>query len=678
MSASDDTLLPPSLKPPTNRISDETVLPPDSTSTLSAGVTIAGRFQLLVPLGSGGMAEVWSARDQLLNIDIAVKLPARHLAREQGFVSVLLEEARTAIRISGESRRFVGVRDIHIDPQFGPVLIMELVTWPTLRAWLDSDTPDWDKTPQGAVQIIMEMTQAVADLHQLGILHRDLKPENVFINCIDSQWHVKLVDFGLSRAIDEQTRTTVRGAMSAYYVGPEILRGQEATQASDVYALGVMFYEMLAGEKPVGRYDPLSDIIDNFPESLERVIDQCLDPKPQRRPQSAKDVLSALDGIQTELEPRRETKLQPASTVEVSKPVESFVEVVSPASAALPPVLINATQPNVIDASTTDRRNVMEQAVVHVYEPIIETANDHDTVEEWAQGRSTSNSNVSVIPIESIIVDRRLDRDYTWPLQTYKSAIGLQQRQNFVMQNRFNLLADYVGGMSHHPSGTSLIGASYVEDGIPIHSVYFSPFRIGYRPVTVEMWKEYCAATGKQMPDQPAFGWQNKHPMVNVSWNDIVGVDGRGGYCEWASNLLGMRITLPTEAQWEYCCRIDGYAEYPWGKEFDPTLLVWKGNANNHPAPADRPDRCFRTKSGVIDLIGNVWEWCLDDYLPYSSEHQENPLAIGGSEHRCLRGGSWENSGYAIRFRSAYRARALTNSRHPAYGFRLVIEHEYW
>lgn len=663
MSASDDTVLPPTLKPSTNRISDETVLPPDSTSTLTAGVTIAGRFKLLAPLGSGGMAEVWSAKDQLLNIDIAVKLPARHLAREQGFVSVLLEEARTAIRISGESRRFVGVRDIHIDPQFGPVLIMELVSWPTLRAWLDSDTPDWDKTPQGAVPIIREMTQAVADLHLLGILHRDLKPENVFINCIDSQWHVKLVDFGLSRATDEQTRTTVRGAMSAYYVGPEILRGQEATQASDVYALGVMFYEMLAGEKPVGRYDPLSDIIDNFPEPLERIIDQCLDPKPQRRPQSAGEILNILDGFgsvhahgyvsQANSDGDAEPELLTPDLTLESKPVST---------------------PDLPDASTTDRRPTGIMAVTQVYEPIIQPLGEEDETGGWTSSVSSRTGHQQV----GDKLDRRLDRTYDWPLQTFKSAKSLKERQQFVQERNFALLSDYVSGMSHIPGGTCLIGAAYVEDGIPIHSVNFSPFRIGSRPVTVGMWREYCASTGLDMPLQPPFGWRNNYPMVNVSWNDIVGLDGRGGFCEWATRLLGMRIMLPTEAQWEYCCRVDGYIEYPWGKEFDSSLLVWQGNSNNQPAPADRPDRCFRTKNGVLDLIGNVWEWCLDDYAPYESEHQDNPVAITGSNHRCLRGGSYENSGYAIRFRSAYRAKAVPDSRHAAYGFRLVIESEYW
>lgn len=654
MSATDDTLLPSSPKQNFNRNSDETVLPPDSTSTLSAGGIIAGRFQLLAPLGSGGMAEVWSARDQLLNIDIAVKLPARHLAREKGFVDVLLEEARTAIRISGESRRFVGVRDIHIDPQFGPVLIMELVSWPTLRTWLDTDMPGWDKTPRGSVPIIKEMTQAVADLHHLGILHRDLKPENVFITCIENEWHVKLVDFGLSRAIDEQTRTTVRGAMSAYYVGPEILRGQEATPASDVYALGVMFYEMLAGEKPVGRYDELSDLIPDFPAELETIIDRCLDPKPQRRPQTAIEVLLALDeftsssGVLAKIPLINGNRIEPEPT----------------------PIVVNVAQVN-------------DDSSASIRPPSVDISNETITVKEAQVDESIiepllgDKVDVSFV-VQDLPPDRRLDRTYSWAEHTYKSELYSGTQSNFAFERGIELLGRYVSGMACIPEGTIQIGSQYIDAAKPVHNVTLREFHIGTTPVTVAMWREYCSATGREMPDEPEFGWKDECPVINVSWNDIVGRDGRGGYCEWASTLLGMRITLPTEAQWEYCCRVDGHNEYPWGSEFNPSLLVWKGNAYGTTAPVNRSDRLFRTKQGLMDLIGNVWEWCLDDYQPYTEEHLDNPTAIGGSEHRCLRGGSWENNGYAIRFRSAYRAKALTNSRHPAYGFRLAIDNEYW
>ncbi|MFM7323244.1 MAG: formylglycine-generating enzyme family protein, partial [Armatimonadota bacterium] len=137
------------------------------------------------------------------------------------------------------------------------------------------------------------------------------------------------------------------------------------------------------------------------------------------------------------------------------------------------------------------------------------------------------------------------------------------------------LLKDYVARMRPIPGGTFRMGSNQGgKEEKPVHTVTLSPFRMGATPVTVGMWKEYCSATGTSMPSTPAWGWLDDHPVVNVSWADIMGSDGKGGYCAWASEVAGFRLTLPTEAQWEYGAR--GGKEglkYPWGNDFDGSKL---------------------------------------------------------------------------------------------------------
>jgi formylglycine-generating enzyme required for sulfatase activity len=161
--------------------------------------------------------------------------------------------------------------------------------------------------------------------------------------------------------------------------------------------------------------------------------------------------------------------------------------------------------------------------------------------------------------------------------------------------------------------------ASADDDEKPIHSVTLSAFRMGATPVTVAVWKEYCAATGATLPSAPTWGLLDNHPVVNVSWNDIMGSDGKSGYCAWASRVAGVSLILPSEAQWEYSAKDGKDSKYPWGNEFDVSK-VWGSNRMIRSGTADvcRTNNVFDNKFGVIDLCSNVWEWCLDGYQPYA------------------------------------------------------------
>ena len=190
-----------------------------------------------------------------------------------------------------------------------------------------------------------------------------------------------------------------------------------------------------------------------------------------------------------------------------------------------------------------------------------------------------------------------------------------------------------------------------------------SSFRMGATPVTWGMWKEYCNSESVPMPwdREPGWGYPDDDPVVNVSWNDIM---DPGGFCEWASGVAGFKLTLPSDAQWEYAARggKDGM-EYPWGNVFkvsklwcsdDFTMEDQHLNEANKTAAVGRTDRIYCNGYGLTDMVGNVWQWCADykneDYRPAGKD----PVDTRQSEYRCVRGGSW-NSCNPDYFRCAYR-----------------------
>ena len=205
-----------------------------------------------------------------------------------------------------------------------------------------------------------------------------------------------------------------------------------------------------------------------------------------------------------------------------------------------------------------------------------------------------------------------------------------------------------------------------------------SPFRMGATPVTWGMWKEYrksISVPGKEikLPEDPGWGYPDDHPVVNVSWEDII---NPGGFCEWASRTAGFELTLPSDAQYEYAARggKDGQ-EYPWGNEFDSNQ-VWGGTEVlgtvervDKTGAVDRGYRIFRNRYGLTDMVGNVTQWC-SDYFNHSRPLGKDPIDNRESKYRCVRGDSYAEYG-SICFRCASRGRLAANVRDYTLGFRL-------
>jgi serine/threonine protein kinase len=254
------------------------------TQTLSAG-----RYRIERELGRGGMAAVFLAHDEELERPVAVKLLAEHLAGDEDFRARFVREARLAGRLSHPN--IVRVYDAG-ETNGRPFIVMEYVAGTSLA--------DTGRLP--AARVVKLGVQACAGLqhaHDAGLVHRDVKPANLLVR---TDGVLKVADFGIARAA-ESTRHTQIGTLlgTAAYLAPEQIGGDDATPSSDLYSLGAVLYELLAGRPPYsfsslaelaakqseGMIEPVGDLAPGVPREVEAAVMHALARDPQFRPPSA-------------------------------------------------------------------------------------------------------------------------------------------------------------------------------------------------------------------------------------------------------------------------------------------------------------------------------------------------------------------------------------------------------
>jgi len=273
--------------------------------SLAAGTRL-GPYEILAPLGAGGMGEVYRAHDTRLRRDVAIKVLPETIARG-GAWERFEREAHAASALNHPN--ICAVYDVG-DADGRPFLVMELLEGKTIRDYLGKQPAEARTTIALAIQI----ADALEAAHAKGIVHRDIKPGNIMVT---GREHVKVLDFGLAKhapANTDDTRTldsltaagTVVGTPS--YIAPEILQGKEADARSDLWALGVVLYEMLSGRLPfhgltlfevssaILREDP-PPLPASVPYKLKGIVERCLEKEPGKRYQSAGEVRAALEPL---------------------------------------------------------------------------------------------------------------------------------------------------------------------------------------------------------------------------------------------------------------------------------------------------------------------------------------------------------------------------------------------
>ncbi len=263
---------------------------------LHDGLVVGDRYLLRSRIASGGMGDVWEAFDEVLHRVVAVKV-MRPSADEGAFAVRFKAEARHAARLGHPNIAALYDYGEHEDLAF---LVMELVVGETLSAVLRRE----GRLPAGRVrELIGQAALALATAHDAGVIHRDVKPANFIIR---PDGTLKLTDFGISRALDGSGQTRTGEVMGTpFYLSPEQAMGHPATEASDIYALGVVAHEMLSGSRPFDGGTPVATALAHIsepapalpgdvPADLVSLVRECLAKDPAQRPESARSVAERL------------------------------------------------------------------------------------------------------------------------------------------------------------------------------------------------------------------------------------------------------------------------------------------------------------------------------------------------------------------------------------------------
>jgi predicted Ser/Thr protein kinase len=250
------------------------------------------QLEVLELIGQGGMGAVYKARQPSLDRLVALKVLPREAGQDPAFAERFNREARALARLAHPN--IVAVHDVGKAGDFF-FFVMEFVDGANLRQVLRAG----QLTPEQALRIVPQVCDALQYAHEEGVVHRDIKPENILL---DRKGRVKIADFGLAKLLGRDTGNfTLTGSRQVmgtlYYMAPEqVERPLEVDHRADIYSLGVVFYEMLTGQLPVGRF-PMPSEKAGTDAFLDEVVLHALEREPERRYQHASDVKTDVEGV---------------------------------------------------------------------------------------------------------------------------------------------------------------------------------------------------------------------------------------------------------------------------------------------------------------------------------------------------------------------------------------------
>lgn len=265
---------------------------------LRNGMFIADRYEIIEHIGSGGMSDVYKAKDHKLNRFVAVKVLKAEFSEDQGFVSKFRGEAQSAAGLTHPN--IVSVFDVG-DEEGIHYIVMELVEGIVLKKYIEKKGK---LNVREATSILIQVAQGIECAHNHHIIHRDIKPQNIIIS---KEGKVKVADFGIARAASSNTiNSSAMG--SVHYISPEQARGGYSDEKSDIYSLGITFYEMVTGTLPFDGDNTVSvalqhiqekmisprEFVEDLPISTEKIILKCTLKKPERRYSKVTDLIADL------------------------------------------------------------------------------------------------------------------------------------------------------------------------------------------------------------------------------------------------------------------------------------------------------------------------------------------------------------------------------------------------
>ena len=270
---------------------------------LIPGSYLINRYEIIMKIGSGGMADVYKAKDHVLNRLVAIKVLKQEYSTDATFVKKFRVEAQSAAGLSHPN--IVNVYDVGEDDGVY-FIVMELVQGITLKNYIDMKGK---LDIREALNISVQIASGLSAAHENRIIHRDIKPQNIIMS---RDGKVKLTDFGIAKVADSTTVTTT-AAGTVHYISPEQARGGYSDERSDIYSLGITMYEMVTGRVPFegetnvavalmhiqSEITPPRQLEPSIPVSFEKIILKCTQKKPERRYASARELIADLRKVLT-------------------------------------------------------------------------------------------------------------------------------------------------------------------------------------------------------------------------------------------------------------------------------------------------------------------------------------------------------------------------------------------
>ncbi|MDQ0427817.1 serine/threonine-protein kinase [Planomicrobium stackebrandtii] len=267
------------------------------------GKSINGRYKIKKLIGGGGMSNVYLAHDMILDRDIAIKILRYDFSNEEELRRRFQREALSTTSLAHPN--IVNIFDVGEDGSIH-YLVMEYVPGKTLKDYIIEHSP---VSPERAVEIMKQLTSALAHAHHNQIVHRDIKPQNILM---DAEGNVKISDFGIAMALSATSYTQTNSVLgTVHYLSPEQARGGMANKKSDIYSLGIVMYELITGKLPFSGESAVSialkhlqtdtpslrETVPNLPQSLENVVLKATAKNIQHRYQSADEMEADLETV---------------------------------------------------------------------------------------------------------------------------------------------------------------------------------------------------------------------------------------------------------------------------------------------------------------------------------------------------------------------------------------------
>lgn len=267
------------------------------------GTTINSRYDIKMLIGDGGMANVYLAYDRTLKRHVAIKMLRYELSKDERFIKRFKRESSQVIEL--DHPNIVHVYNVGEYKQ-QPFMVMEYVKGKTLKDYLRENGA---LNPETALHIMKQLAEGVQYAHQNNIIHRDLKTQNVMIT---DDKVIKVTDFGIALSSNEADITQTNTIMgSVHYLAPELARGNLATERSDIYALGIILFELLTGDVPFkgeGAVNialqhletpmpSIKEVMPELPNNLDAIIQRCTAKSPIDRYQSVEELLKDLNSV---------------------------------------------------------------------------------------------------------------------------------------------------------------------------------------------------------------------------------------------------------------------------------------------------------------------------------------------------------------------------------------------